>query len=108
MKKDQPFKFAENKKLTSKPICWTNMPARLSKRLGEKASAIEETQKRLLHQSLLNSAPFRSVFLQEYEQELTKTVLYLIDLKKVPVIKDEMKDGFNYFETEIDAELIKD
>jgi hypothetical protein len=35
-------------------------------------------------------------------------VLYLIDLEKVPVIKDEMKDGFIYIETEIDAEFIKD
>jgi hypothetical protein len=35
-------------------------------------------------------------------------VLYLIDLEKVPVIKDEMKDGFIYFKSEIDAEFIKD
>ena len=47
-------------------------------------------------------------FLQEYEQDLTKTVLYLIDLEKKPVIKDEMKDGFSYIETVIDAEIIKD
>ena len=62
----------------------------------------------MLYQSLLNSAPFKSFFLQEYEQDLTKTVLYLIDLEKEPVIKDEMKDGFMYFEKEIDAEFIKD
>jgi hypothetical protein len=47
-------------------------------------------------------------FLQEYEQDLTKTVLYLIRLQKVPVIKDEMKDGFIYIYTEIDAEVLKD
>jgi hypothetical protein len=35
-------------------------------------------------------------------------VLYLIDLEKKPVIKDEMKDGFSYIETVIDAEIIKD
>jgi hypothetical protein len=50
----------------------------------------------------------KHIFLQEYEEELTKTVLYLIDLEKVPVFKDEIKDGFNYFETEIYAEFIKD
>jgi hypothetical protein len=108
MKKDQPFEFAENRKLTSKPICWTNKPLLLSKKLGEKVITIEETQKKLLFQSLLNSAPFKSFFLQEYEQDLTKTVLYLIDLEKIPVMKDEMKDGFNYIETQIEAGLIKD
>jgi hypothetical protein len=35
-------------------------------------------------------------------------VLYLIDLEKIPNFKDEIKAGFNYFTTEIDAEFIKD
>ena len=69
---------------------------------------IEETQKTLLYKSLLNSAPVRPDFLQEYQQELTKTVLYLIDLEKIPILKDEIKAGFNYLTIEIDAEFIKD
>ena len=56
----------------------------------------------------MNSAPVIPAFLQEYLQDLTKTVLYLIDLEKIPVFKDEIKSGFNYLTTEIDAELIKD
>jgi hypothetical protein len=56
----------------------------------------------------LNSAPAIPDFLQDYQQELTKTVLYLIDLEKIPVFKDETKSGFYYFTTEIDAEFIKD
>jgi hypothetical protein len=71
-------------------------------------STIEETQKTLLYHSLLNSAPVMPEFLQDYLQELTKTVLYLIDLEKILVFKDEIKSGFNYFTTEIDAEFIKD
>jgi hypothetical protein len=71
MKKDQPFEFSENKKLTSKPICWMNKPPLLSKKLREKVITIEETQKKLLYQSLLNSAPFKSFFLQEYDQDMT-------------------------------------
>ena len=47
-------------------------------------------------------------FLQEYEWELDKTVLYLIDLEKIPIFKDEIKAGFNYLKREIDAEFIKD
>jgi hypothetical protein len=47
-------------------------------------------------------------FLQEYIQEFDKTVLYLRDLEKVPILKDEIKDGFNYIKDEIDANLIKD
>jgi hypothetical protein len=35
-------------------------------------------------------------------------VLYLIDLEKIPVLKDEIKSGFIYFKTEVDAEFIKD
>jgi hypothetical protein len=35
-------------------------------------------------------------------------VLYLRDLEKVPILKDEMIDDFNYIDDEIDAELIKD
>jgi hypothetical protein len=35
-------------------------------------------------------------------------VLYLIDLEKIPVFKDEIKSGFYYFTTEIDSEFIKD
>ena len=54
---------------------------------------IEETQKTLLYQSLLNSTPVTPEFLKEYEHELTMTVLYLRNLEKIPIIKDEMKDS---------------
>jgi hypothetical protein len=47
-------------------VCW-EMTGN-AERLGEKGTTIEETQKMLLHQSLINSAPFSSNFLQEYEQ----------------------------------------
>jgi hypothetical protein len=43
MKKDQPFEFSNDKKLTSKPICWTNRPKALSKRLAMPVTTIEET-----------------------------------------------------------------
>lgn len=36
----------------------------------------EETQKKLLEQSLKNSDPFMPYFLQEYELELNKTAEY--------------------------------
>ena len=108
MQEDLPFKFSMDKKLTSKPICWTKNFDDLSSELGMEVNTIEETQKRLLLQSLLNSVPLVPDFLREYEQDLTKTVFYLIDLEKKPVTKDEMKEGFIYFKIEIDAELIKD
>jgi hypothetical protein len=57
---------------------------------------------------LLNSAPVRPHFLQEYEQELIKTVLYIRNLEKVPVYMDEIKVGFNYLTAEIDAYHIND
>jgi len=66
MKKDQPFEFSEDKKLSSKPICWTNKPTILSKRLAIPVKTIEKTQKTLLYKSLLDSAPVRPDFLQEY------------------------------------------
>jgi hypothetical protein len=56
----------------------------------------------------LNSTPVRPYFLQEYEQELIKTVLYIRNLEKVPVYMDETKVGFNYLTTEIDAYHIND
>jgi hypothetical protein len=56
----------------------------------------------------LNSVSLKPAFLKEYEQELTSTVLYLVDLQKKPIFKDEMKPGFMYIKKEIHAELIKD
>jgi hypothetical protein len=58
MQPHQPFYFAKDKMLFSKPICWTNKPANLCRRLRMPVKTIEETQKTLLYQSLLNSAPF--------------------------------------------------
>jgi hypothetical protein len=43
MKPNQPFKFAEDKMLQSKPICWTIKPARLSNKLRMPIKTIEET-----------------------------------------------------------------
>jgi hypothetical protein len=42
MKKDKPFEFSNDKKLSSKPICWTNKPTILSKKLVMPAKTIEE------------------------------------------------------------------
>jgi hypothetical protein len=41
----QAFKFADEKMLLSKPICWTNKPKTLSKKLGIPVEAIEEIQR---------------------------------------------------------------
>jgi hypothetical protein len=35
-------------------------------------------------------------------------VLHLIDLKKIPILKEEIKAGFNYLKREIDAVFTKD
>ena len=43
MKPDQPFEFAEDKMLHSKPICWTTYPKKLSKTLDMPVKTIEET-----------------------------------------------------------------
>jgi hypothetical protein len=43
MQAGQPFEFAEDKKLTSKPICWTNKPKLLNKSLAMPVTTIEET-----------------------------------------------------------------
>jgi hypothetical protein len=34
---------------------------------------------------------------------MSMTVIYLRDREKIPIYKDEMKDGFSYFTTEIYA-----
>jgi hypothetical protein len=81
MQPHQPFKFAENKKLHSKPICWTIKPKKLSKTLNIPVETIEEKQKTLLYQSLRNSAPIRPHFLHEYERELTMTALHIRNLE---------------------------
>ena len=94
MKPDLPFDFAYNKKLNIKPICWTNKPANLFRKTKMPVKKIEETQKGLLYQSLLNSIPVRTDFLQEYDLEMSKTVVYLRDLEKIPILADVMKDGF--------------
>jgi hypothetical protein len=59
MQPGQPFAFAKAKSLHSKPICWTNKPAILLRKLKIPVKTIEETQKQLLYQSLLNSTPVR-------------------------------------------------
>ena len=41
-------------------------------------------------------------------KEFDKTVRYLIDLEKIPILKDEIKAGFSYLKREIDADFIKD
>ena len=91
--------------LYSKPICWTNVPENLSWKLDMPVETIEETQKTLLYQSLLNSTPARPNFLQEYELELTKTAAYLYDREKAPILKDETKDGTICFTITIDASI---
>jgi hypothetical protein len=42
MQPSQPFKFAEDKKLHSYPICWTNKPKFLARKLEIPANTIEE------------------------------------------------------------------
>jgi hypothetical protein len=93
MQQDQPFMFAKDKMLHTKPICWSNEPENLSRRLEMPVETIEETQKTLLNQSLLNSTPVRPKFLQEYELELTRTAAHIRNLEKIPIYTDEMKDG---------------
>ena len=88
MQPDQPFKFADDKMLHSKPICWTNKPKQLSNSLDMPVKTIEETQKTLLYQALLNSVPVRPQFLQEYELELNKTVAYLMQKSIKGVFQD--------------------
>jgi hypothetical protein len=39
---------------------------------------------------------------------MSKTVAYLRDLEKIPIIKNEMKDGFQYFTIEIEASQTND
>jgi hypothetical protein len=46
--------------------------------------------------------------LQEYEEELFKTVLYLRNLEKMPVYVDEVKMGFNYLTVNLEAYHISD
>jgi hypothetical protein len=108
MQPSQPFKFAEEKMLFSKPICWTTKPKTLSRILGFPVETIEEIQRTHLYQSLLNSAPVRPLFLEEYEQELIKTANYQRNLEKIPIYKDEMKPGTNVFTVELDASFITD
>lgn len=97
-----------DKMLLSKPICWTNNPRNLSRKLKIPVIEIEETQKTLLYQSLLNSMSVIPNFLQEYDRELSITALYKRELEKIPIIMDEMKDGFNYLTIEIEASKIND
>jgi hypothetical protein len=48
----------------------------------------------LLYHSILKSAPVIPDFLVEYEEELIMTAGYLRNLEKIPISKDEMKEGF--------------
>jgi hypothetical protein len=43
MKPYQPFEFAYDKMLHSKPICWTNNPKNLFRKLRIPVKSIEET-----------------------------------------------------------------
>ena len=45
MKPDLPFDFAKNKKLHIQPICWTNRPANLFRKIKIPVKTIEETQR---------------------------------------------------------------
>ena len=64
---------------------------------------IEETQKTLLYKSLLNSAPVIPQFLFEYEVELNLTADYKRNLEKIPILRDEIKNGSLIFIADIDA-----
>jgi hypothetical protein len=78
MQPGQPFAFAKDKSLLSKPICWTNKPAILLRKLKIPANTIDETQKLLLYQSLLKSVPVRPPkIVQEYHRELRETAAAL-------------------------------
>ena len=103
MKPHLPFKFAEDKMLYSKPICWTTKAKKLSNALKIPVKTIEETQQILIYQSLLNSAPVMPDFLREYEEELILSAHYKRNLEKIPISIDEMKDGFVNFTNEIEA-----
>ena len=86
MQPNEPFDFADNKNLHITPICWTNVPANLARKLEMPVETIEMTQKKLLYQSLLNSAPIKPDFLKEYEQELILTAQYKRNLEKTPIL----------------------
>ena len=72
------------------PICWTNVPKNLSRKLDIPVEIIEVTQKTLLYQSLVNSAPVQPDFLKEYQDELNSTVDYKRNREKTPILIDEM------------------
>ena len=94
MQPGQPFHFFKDKKLYSKPICWSNKPANLSRKLNIPVKTIEETQKTLLYESLKNSQPVRPQIIKDYELELTKTAGYIRECEKITIYSDEMKNGF--------------
>lgn len=88
MRPDLPFKFAENKKLLSKPICWTNDPVNLSDVLDISVEEIREEQEKLLLQSLLRSIPAPPEFLEKYDIELAKTAIHLREKEKTALFTD--------------------
>jgi hypothetical protein len=90
---NQPFEFAKQKMPHTMPICWTNLPRNLSRKLKLPVETIETTQKTLLYQSLLNSIPVEPGFLKEYEKELILTAQYKRNLEKTLIRIDEMKTG---------------
>jgi hypothetical protein len=108
MQPNQPFKFAEEKMLHIMPICWTNVPKLLSMNTGMPIETIEETQKTLLYQSLLNSVPVVPSFLKEYEQELVLTAQYKRNFEKTEILLETEKTGSVEFTVELDASLITD
>ena len=61
--------------------------------LDLEAKFIEETQQTLLYESLKDSVPAMPEFLLEYEEELMMTADYQRNFEKVPLNKDEIKDG---------------
>lgn len=72
------------------PICWTNLPKNLSRKLDIPVEIIEVTQKTHLYQSLGNSDPVQPDFLKEYKDELKLTVEYQRDREKTSILEDEM------------------
>jgi len=71
-------------------------------------NTIEDTQKFLLYQSIINSKPVKPEFLVEYDLELKKTAVHLRQREKKEIFTDEMKDDTETFTAKIDAYLKKE
>jgi hypothetical protein len=75
------------------PICWTNVPGNLARKLGIPVEKIEMTQKTLLSQSLKRTVPLKPDFLKEYEQELILTAQHKRIHERTPILIAEMMCG---------------